>query len=136
MGGQAELSSLPISMAESNCILLRDLPDDHDGETSKRPVAPVVTDDVMQFLEQHIPENRVDGLADSMKYQSHFLDNVERARKKKFNISTKKKRKTLTVREKRELGLFKIPKEQDYVAYLPLNDLWENYIRDLLQLDK
>ena len=43
--------------------------------------------------------------------------------------------KKLSSRQKREMKIYEIPKEQQvYKLYLPLHELWLDYMRDLLQL--
>ena len=55
--------------------------------------------------------------------------------KKKKKI--KKRTKSLTSRQKKEINLFKLePEDANYALYLPLHELWKDYMRDLLCLEK
>ncbi|XP_050397723.1 ribonuclease P protein subunit p29 [Patella vulgata] len=54
-------------------------------------------------------------------------------KKAKPDLGPRKKRKTLTNMERKKLKIFDIKKEdQKYEKYLPLHNLWKDYIKDLL----
>ncbi len=68
-----------------------------------------------------------------LKHQSLLLDQPA-VPKRKYNLSHGKNKK-LTVKEKKELKLFKLdPSEICYDLYLPLHELWKDYMRDLLKI--
>ncbi|KAK2183451.1 hypothetical protein NP493_312g07000 [Ridgeia piscesae] len=89
-----------------------------------------------QFLQKRLDKKRQnEGIAENLKFCVEPLE-VSGKKRKKFQL-TRAKRKTLTARERRELKLFEIPPEQQrYDMYTPLHELWDNYICDLLKLDK
>lgn len=89
-----------------------------------------------QFLRKRLNKKRQgEGIADNLKFRIEQLE-VYGKKRKRFQL-TRGKRKTLTAREKRELKLFEIqPEQQRYDMYVPLHELWNDYIRDLLKLDK
>lgn len=88
------------------------------------------------FLEKNTPPNRKEEIKEDFKFKVHYLDNVGRTKGHKYNHKAKK-RKRLTCKEKHKLKLFKLDKDdQEYELYLPLHQLWQDYARDLLQIDK
>ncbi|KAI5199713.1 hypothetical protein AUEXF2481DRAFT_6937 [Aureobasidium subglaciale EXF-2481] len=59
-----------------------------------------------------------------------------RLEKAKANRKSKKPR-PLTAKQKRELAVYDIPKEQQkYDIYVPIWKLWSSYMRDILNMDK
>ena len=67
-----------------------------------------------KFLNKHTPSNRVrQGVLDELKHKVHFLDNVHKKRKrqKKYKVD-KVHQKTLSVKEKKELNLFKLTSDE------------------------
>jgi len=104
-----------------------------DAEITK-PSGPTSPDALKKFLESSIPAKRFtqSNLLDDLKYKIHYLDNIEQ--RHKFNKSAKKKR-TLTSAEKKKNELLKLKRDgQKFDDYLPLYHLWQDYMRDLLQL--
>merc|ERR1712018_807165 len=96
----------------------------------------MVSESLHDFLAKNTPPNRKEEIKEDFKYKVHYLDNVGQTKGHKYNRKATK-RKRLTCKEKRKLKLFKLDKEeQEYELYLPLHKLWQDYARDLLQLDK
>lgn len=57
-----------------------------------------------------------------------------KAKKEHQRREAKRKPRPLSAKEKRASGLFDIPKEaQQYLIYVPLNQLWSGYIREILK---
>jgi len=58
---------------------------------------------------------------------------TKRAEKQRRNVKNQKM-KALSARQKRAMGIFKIPKEGlSYAVVQPMHDMWLNYMGDLLQ---
>ncbi len=87
------------------------------------------------FLRKHLPDNKQrDSTIDNLRHRVFFIDNTDRP-KKRFDLKRKRRHK-LTSKEKRQLGLFKIPRDQQYVSFLPLHTLWQEYVRDLIDFSR
>ena len=87
------------------------------------------------FLKKHTSAKRQkEGVIDNLKHRVFFIDNTERP-KKRYNMKRKCRHK-LSSEEKKKLGLFKIPKEQNYESFLPLHNLWKDYMRDLIDFSR
>ena len=55
---------------------------------------------------------------------------------KKKVTQVRKSKKQLTAKERRSLGLFRLPKKGlVYSSFLPLHNLWDGYMRELLDLE-
>jgi len=96
-------------------------------------------DVLFKYIEEVVPEEEVnDQLREDLRYKVHYLDNVDQIKKHKFEKSAAK-RKTLSAKERRKLKLLKLSREEQhcqYSDYLPLHYLWQDYMRDLLKIDK
>jgi len=56
--------------------------------------------------------------------------------KKGKNPQVRKSKKQLTAKERRNLGLFRLPKRGlQYSSFLPLHNLWSGYMKELLDLE-
>ena len=56
--------------------------------------------------------------------------------KKGKNQQVRKSKKQLTAKERRNLGLFRLPKRGlQYSSFLPLHNLWSGYMKELLDLE-
>jgi len=57
-------------------------------------------------------------------------------RPKKGKNQVRKSKKQLTAKERRNLGLFRLPKRGlQYSSFLPLHNLWSGYMKELLDLE-
>ncbi|XP_037676280.1 ribonuclease P protein subunit p29 isoform X2 [Choloepus didactylus] len=83
---------------------------------------------VKAFLKRSMPHLSQEALQDQLQRKAVVLEYfAHRKRKEK-----KKKSKGLSARQRRELRLFDIkPEQQRYSLFLPLHELWKQYIRDL-----
>lgn len=86
---------------------------------------------VEAFLKKQLPcDVNVQQTYESMKLKGLMLDSINTAKKKKKS----RRLKTMNAHERRERGIFKISKEnQRYELYIPLHELWRNYINEALQ---
>ncbi|KAI0223499.1 Ribonuclease P protein subunit p29 [Lamellibrachia satsuma] len=118
-------SALPSYVEEANADVL-----------GPKPKQKSVDKLLRQFLQNRVCEKRLsEGIADDLKFRVEKLE-VCGKKRRKFQL-TRAKRKTLTARERRQLKLFEIqPAQQRYDMYVPLHELWNDYIRDLLKFDK
>ncbi|KAL5466873.1 hypothetical protein EMCRGX_G031030 [Ephydatia muelleri] len=74
------------------------------------------------------------GLLEKLRLQSVLLDPAYKTHKAK---ETTRLHKRLSAKKKREMKLYEIPKaQQSYDQYLPLHNLWKDYVTDLLQPSK
>ncbi|XP_061197888.1 ribonuclease P protein subunit p29-like [Saccostrea echinata] len=92
----------------------------------------VKDDFVSNFLKANLPRKRLrKGELENIEHFRQNLDN-KRPKKKSFPVS---KKKSLTSRERRKLKLFDLPKEgQKFETYLPMHELWKDYMRQTLGL--
>lgn len=89
---------------------------------------------VINFLKNNIYKLENATLEVEMKKDFLFAKKKSKETKKK---QRKKKTKTLTRKEKKAMGFYDIPKNGvKYLDVLPMNDIWEGYMSELLELDK
>ncbi|XP_077610812.1 ribonuclease P protein subunit p29-like [Crocuta crocuta] len=83
---------------------------------------------VTAFLKRSMPRMSQQACEEHLQRKAVVLEySARRKRKEK-----KKKSKGLSARQRRELRLFDIkPEQQSYNLFLPLHELWKQYIRDL-----
>ncbi|CAN2389358.1 ribonuclease P RNA binding, partial [Pristimantis euphronides] len=82
---------------------------------------------VNAFLKRYVPSLKTSNVDEFLGRKALVMefDNKKRTRKRH-------KAKSLTAKERRDMKLFKInPDQQRYDLYLPLHELWKQYIRDL-----
>ncbi|XP_036785800.2 ribonuclease P protein subunit p29 isoform X2 [Manis pentadactyla] len=83
---------------------------------------------VTAFLKRSLPHMRQQAREDQLQRKAVILEYFTRRKRKE----KKKKSKGLSARQRRELRLFDIkPEQQRYSLFLPLHELWKQYIRDL-----
>ncbi|XP_063802101.1 ribonuclease P protein subunit p29 [Pseudophryne corroboree] len=83
---------------------------------------------VNAFLKRSMPNLKKKTIQESLERKAVVLEHVH---KKKKRVKQKKS-KALTAKERREMRLFEIKADQQrYDMYLPLHQLWKQYIRDL-----
>ncbi|XP_075392878.1 ribonuclease P protein subunit p29 [Tenrec ecaudatus] len=83
---------------------------------------------VKAFLRRSLPRMSQQALEDQLQRKAVVLEYFTRRKRRE----KKKKCKGLSARQRRELRLFDIkPEQQKYSLFLPLHDLWKQYIRDL-----
>ncbi|XP_049720375.1 ribonuclease P protein subunit p29 isoform X1 [Elephas maximus indicus] len=83
---------------------------------------------VQAFLKRSLPGMSQEALEDQLQRKAVVLEYFTRQKRKE----KKKKSKGLSARQRRELRLFDIkPEQQRYSLFLPLHELWKQYIRDL-----
>uniref|UniRef100_A0A8C8ZWY1 Ribonuclease P protein subunit p29 n=1 Tax=Prolemur simus TaxID=1328070 RepID=A0A8C8ZWY1_PROSS len=83
---------------------------------------------VKAFLKRSTPRMSPQAREDQLQRKAVVLEYFTRQRRKE----KRKKSKGLSARQRRELRLFDIkPEQQRYSLFLPLHELWKQYIRDL-----
>uniref|UniRef100_A0A669R6L6 Ribonuclease P protein subunit p29 n=2 Tax=Phasianus colchicus TaxID=9054 RepID=A0A669R6L6_PHACC len=83
---------------------------------------------VSAFLKRSMPKKKDEAIRDALTRKAVVLEHRCARRKK----PKRRKTKTFTARQRRELRLFEIePEQQRYELFLPLHELWKQYIRDL-----
>ncbi|NWX85809.1 RPP29 protein, partial [Nothoprocta ornata] len=83
---------------------------------------------VSAFLKRSMPRMKDEAIQDMLTRKAVVLEHYSKKKKK----GKKKKRKGFTAKERRELRLFEIePEQRRYALFLPLHELWKQYIRDL-----
>ncbi|XP_065914569.1 ribonuclease P protein subunit p29-like [Dysidea avara] len=94
---------------------------------------------ISSFIHSCVEKKKVDeGVERQLQTQVILLDPPQRPHKeeKKSSLLIPQRCRRLNAKQKRQLKLFEIPKEeQKYSLYLPLHSLWVNYMEDLLQLN-
>lgn len=84
---------------------------------------------VRAFLKQSIPHMSQQDRESHLQRKAVILEYFTRLKPKP---RPKKKSKGLSARQRREMRLFDIkPEQQRYSLFLPLHELWKQYIRDL-----
>ncbi|XP_010215171.1 PREDICTED: ribonuclease P protein subunit p29 [Tinamus guttatus] len=75
-----------------------------------------------------MPKMKDEAIQDMLTRKAVVLEHYSKQKKK----GKRKKTKGFTAKERRELRLFEIePEERRYALFLPLHELWKQYIRDL-----
>ncbi|XP_048402934.1 ribonuclease P protein subunit p29 [Stegostoma tigrinum] len=83
---------------------------------------------VNAFLKNSLPRLGTEQIQTHLNRKAVILEHILKKRKKE----KKKKAKCLSAKERRELRIFELkPEEQRYELFLPLHELWKQYIRDL-----
>ncbi|KAM6154330.1 ribonuclease P protein subunit p29 [Erethizon dorsatum] len=83
---------------------------------------------VSAFLRRSMPRLSQQACENQLQRKAVILEYFTRQKRKE----KKKKSKGLSARERRDLQLFDIkPEQQRYSLFLPLHELWKQYIRDL-----
>ncbi|XP_003466576.1 ribonuclease P protein subunit p29 [Cavia porcellus] len=83
---------------------------------------------VSAFLRRSVPRMSQQACEDQLQRKAVILEYFTRQKRKE----KKKKSKGLSAKERRDLQLFDIkPEQQRYSLFLPLHELWKQYIRDL-----
>ncbi|XP_055093601.1 ribonuclease P protein subunit p29 isoform X2 [Symphalangus syndactylus] len=83
---------------------------------------------VRAFLKRSTPRMSPQAREDQLQRKAVVLEYFTHHKRKE----KKKKAKGLSARQRRELRLFDIkPEQQRYSLFLPLHELWKQYIRDL-----
>ncbi|KAL8601082.1 hypothetical protein ACOMHN_040783 [Nucella lapillus] len=92
---------------------------------------------VQSFLKEHLPANRLQAKEDNLGLtQLPLFKPIQRRRRRGFNHS-RQKRKKLTNRERKDLKVFSIPKDnQSYSQQLVLHDAWKQYMEELIPSDR
>ncbi|XP_068623763.1 ribonuclease P protein subunit p29 [Battus philenor] len=89
---------------------------------------------IINFLKANVPKSVVETVESELKKDFVFAKKKGKNLKRKRNS---KKCKTLTRKEKRALGFYVIPKNGvKYTDVIPMNEIWVEYISELLELDK
>uniref|UniRef100_A0A8C3BWH1 Ribonuclease P protein subunit p29 n=1 Tax=Cairina moschata TaxID=8855 RepID=A0A8C3BWH1_CAIMO len=83
---------------------------------------------VSAFLKRSMPKMKDEAIQDVLSRKAVILEHYAKKRKKQ----KRKKTKSFTAKQRREMRLFEIePEQQRYAIFLPLHELWKQYIRDL-----
>jgi len=89
--------------------------------------------DVKDFLESKLPHG------DKKEVEGEFkkvLVLAAQKSKQKKQKPVRKSKQYLTAKERRALGLYRLPKKGlKYSSFLPLNSLWNGYMKELLDID-
>lgn len=89
---------------------------------------------IIGFLKSNVSKSGQQNLDAELKKVFVLAKKRGKSQKRKPN---KKKVRCLTRVEKRSLGFYNIPRnEVKYNDVVPLNEIWQNYMKDLLELDK
>ncbi|XP_072452313.1 ribonuclease P protein subunit p29 isoform X2 [Chiloscyllium punctatum] len=83
---------------------------------------------VNAFLKNSLSRLSAEQIQTHLHRKAVILEHVLKRRKKQ----KRRKAKCLSAKERRELRIFELkPEEQRYELFLPLHELWKQYIRDL-----
>lgn len=91
--------------------------------------------ELRKFLKRHIPRS------DQKHIDSELKKTITLAKTKRVQYKqipqVRKNGKFLKARERRQLGLYKLPKRgMKYQDFLGINELWKGYIRNLVDFNK
>lgn len=89
------------------------------------------------FLASKLPPGRLKQEEEIDPHAVVLLENSRKHKKQKSNKSSydlsHKKRKTLTVRERKKMKLFKLEKDQQkYAMFEPMHEMWKEYMREIM----
>ncbi|XP_077687002.1 ribonuclease P protein subunit p29 isoform X1 [Eretmochelys imbricata] len=83
---------------------------------------------VNAFLKRSMPRLKDEAIQDKLTRKAVVLEHCPKRKKK----DKRKKTKGFSAKQRREMRLFEIkPEQQKYELFLPLHELWKQYIRDL-----
>ncbi|XP_069724710.1 ribonuclease P protein subunit p29 [Phaenicophaeus curvirostris] len=83
---------------------------------------------VSAFLKRSMPKKGEEAIQDVLTRKAVVLEHYSKKKAK----PRRRKAKGFTAKQRRELRLFEIePEQQRYAIFLPLHELWKQYIRDL-----
>ncbi|NXL87995.1 RPP29 protein, partial [Alectura lathami] len=83
---------------------------------------------VSAFLKRSMPRKKDEAIQAVLTQKAVVLEHRSKRRRKQ----KRKKTKSFTARQRREMRLFEIePEQQRYDIFLPLHELWKQYIREL-----
>ncbi|XP_075017376.1 ribonuclease P protein subunit p29 isoform X1 [Calonectris borealis] len=102
------------------------------GETGEPRLQPQGSEEakafVNAFLKRSMPKMKDEAIQDILTRKAVVLEHYSKKKKKQ----KRKKTKGFTAKQRREMRLFEIePEQQRYTIFLPLHELWKQYIRDL-----
>ncbi|KAF7244706.1 Ribonuclease P protein subunit p29 [Varanus komodoensis] len=84
---------------------------------------------VKAFLKRSLPQKSDEAIQDHFTRKAVVLEHSHKKRKQQ---QRRKKKKGLSAKQRRAMHLFEIkPEQQRYEIFLPLHELWKQYIRDL-----
>ncbi|CAG5036336.1 unnamed protein product [Parnassius apollo] len=90
---------------------------------------------VINFLKTNVPKSDVASVEAELK--KDFIFAKKKGKESKKKKKSKKKSRTLTRKEKKNLGFYNIPRNSvKYDDVRPMNEIWADYINELLELDK
>lgn len=90
---------------------------------------------IVNFLKANVPRSDIPNIETELK--KDFLLAKKRSKEQKAKKHVKKKSKVLTRKEKKALGFFAIPRKSvRYNDMLAINNIWTEYIIQILELDK
>ncbi|XP_062997413.1 ribonuclease P protein subunit p29 [Elgaria multicarinata webbii] len=83
---------------------------------------------VKAFLKRSMPQKSDEIIQDHLTRKAVVLEHFHKKRKRQ----KKKKKKGFSAKQRRDMRLFEIqPEQQRYEIFVPLHELWKQYIRDL-----
>ena len=120
-------TELPKSVEEDSKHLINAKNESAKEETKEKQIE--------GFLRKQLPKHRIkEGIVENLKHKVFFIDNTRKP--KKCYDRRRKCRHKLTSKEKRKLGLFKLPKQQSFKSFVPLHNLWKEYMKDVIDFSK
>jgi ribonuclease P protein subunit POP4 len=106
-----------------------DLKDISNGDYSERSDS----SDIQNFLASKLPPGDRREVAQEFKKTLVLAAQAPKGGRRKQNV--RKSKKQLTAKERRALGLFRLPRRGlSYPSFLPLHRLWTDYMAELLDL--
>ncbi|KAM6430204.1 ribonuclease P protein subunit p29 [Liasis olivaceus] len=114
---------------ETEKVLYRQLPEPTAKLLSLQPQGSKKAEAfVKAFLKRTMPQKSEEDIEKHLNRKAVVLEHPHRRRTRQRN----KKRKGLSAKQRREMRLFEItPEQQRYEIFIPLHELWKQYIRDL-----
>ena len=103
-----------------------------EGQNGQSDKGHTKTSDLKDFFAKKLPPG------DRKEVAGEFKKTLVLAaqRPKKGKSQVRKSKKQLTAKERRNLGLFRLPKRGlQYSSFLPLHNLWSGYMKELLDLE-
>ncbi|XP_070574062.1 ribonuclease P protein subunit p29-like [Ptychodera flava] len=93
---------------------------------------------IQSFLKKSVPDRRrVDQQMIKLLSSKAVVMDVVKTKKNSKTVSQSKKKRVLNAKERRKLKIYDIkPEHQRYVMYEPLYFLWQDYIKDYLDIEK
>ncbi|CAB3219879.1 unnamed protein product [Arctia plantaginis] len=102
--------------------------------SSEEPINKEAAEAIISFLKANVSKSAIPNIENELKTEFVLAKKRSKVQKRR---KTKKKVKSLNRKEKKSLGFYTISRDSvKYNDILPMNQVWQKYISEVLDLDK